>query len=584
MSTIYDYNIERDLLKILNIFKRSAYFYNPFEIHLSRNIENLFLNKEVFDQLNNEFLEINDFNNQLYKIYNKSKKRDKKNDTYEYQFVNYFKNLFSKSIQISKDSNWICDSRKSMFRKESVISALPNGYELYKENYLEFNSLILATTSQPQFDFTFFEGSESYMWIFSRKYRFDFTLVRFYFCFHPEIEKVKVFIQNLTSKFDEALIPFALKFHSDPEEYYRRSDCCVLYVPRKYSILTFGVMSRICRSIDFKNFFVEDKPLFTKKIFKGISFGEDPDEKIHLSFGTYKCAIITLSLYKLKKRGKANLTQENLISEINKFDPINFNSSENSEDNNWINRFYLNKSSIYDYSPEMNYFRNSISKKLNKESENEYLNLAKQIGSKLVSDAFWFENQKGEKMNCNWVAFQKTSNTDFNEFKVLDNDFINGRLGISFFLRKLYDELLDYKEFDTASFRAAREYLDFKTPSNETKWFVRNSQFWEVGWTDEKFDDGTSQFEINRNNHFVDIFSAVDEIISGISMKIDKNNLDKIIDEIKLYLDEGKPFYLFETDEVFPTFNGGLAYFGYFFLKLARPKITNIPLKINYID
>lgn len=146
-------------------------------------------------------------------------------------------------------------------------------------------------------------------------------MVRYYFNTkaEPAIEVIKELVRAL----DKYQLPFEMKCPADPKNFDRK-DTIVLYLNKRYHHLVMEVLSSIYPGL--LDHLESDVPLFTKKLFPGIGFGESPP-KNSTSFGMSRCDIIAQSIFNsiLNEIPQSNWT-ESFIDDIRKqgFDPEQF--------------------------------------------------------------------------------------------------------------------------------------------------------------------------------------------------------------------------------------------------------------------
>jgi HopA1 effector protein family len=112
---------------------------------------------------------------------------------------------------------------------------------------------------------------------------FDEAIIRFYFNLTPPaaIRLIELLSKNLST-------PFHFKCLKNPES-YTRADAGVLYIDKRYFYTVLPIIKSIhAQIIDLLH---EDIPLFTLKLAKGLSFGENPSDN-SLSFGTLRSNLI----------------------------------------------------------------------------------------------------------------------------------------------------------------------------------------------------------------------------------------------------------------------------------------------------
>jgi hypothetical protein len=112
----------------------------------------------------------------------------------------------------------------------------------------------------------------------------DFHCVRFYF--NIESPDAVRLIEFLTRELNRFQIPFRLKCPTSPNG-YDRTDAAVLYVASRWLQMTSQIVARL---VDVLPNLASAVPLFTRTLFPGIGFAEDPGED--RSFGETRCGLV----------------------------------------------------------------------------------------------------------------------------------------------------------------------------------------------------------------------------------------------------------------------------------------------------
>ncbi|MCH2195313.1 T3SS effector HopA1 family protein [Kordia sp.] len=112
---------------------------------------------------------------------------------------------------------------------------------------------------------------------------------RFYWNVTPE--GASKLINALTTTLNDYKIPFQFKCLNHPELYVR-SDSAVLYINKKHVQLVAIILNSIIPNLE--PYLVDEIPMFTKQLFKGVSYAEDPGKG--QSFGMSRSATIAAAL------------------------------------------------------------------------------------------------------------------------------------------------------------------------------------------------------------------------------------------------------------------------------------------------
>lgn len=114
-------------------------------------------------------------------------------------------------------------------------------------------------------------------------------LARFYWNTTPE--GAGVLVEKITSVLNDYRIQFQFKCLNHPDLYVR-SDSAVLYCPKKYVPVVLQLLKHILPEL--KPYLKEETPMFTKRLYKGLSYAEDPGKG--MSFGMSRSTIIANAL------------------------------------------------------------------------------------------------------------------------------------------------------------------------------------------------------------------------------------------------------------------------------------------------
>jgi hypothetical protein len=133
----------------------------------------------------------------------------------------------------------------------------------------------------------------SFYFVFSNEINSDTNLIslaRFYF--NIKSTGAAQLIQLLTRQLNKYKIPFSFKCLNNPA-LFTRSDAAVLYVTKPYYHITSQVLSKIYPNL--RSEMDSHVPLFTKKLYDGLSIAEDPGNGD--SFGMHRCRLLARGIY-----------------------------------------------------------------------------------------------------------------------------------------------------------------------------------------------------------------------------------------------------------------------------------------------
>lgn len=132
----------------------------------------------------------------------------------------------------------------------------------------------------------------------------EVELGRFYWNITPD--GATKLINLLTTTLNEYKIPFQFKCLNHPELYVR-TDAAVLYLSKKHVQLVSIILKNVIPNLE--PYLVDEIPMFTKRIFKGVGYAEDPGKG--QSFGMSRSSTIAAALvdaFQQEKNKKETLT------------------------------------------------------------------------------------------------------------------------------------------------------------------------------------------------------------------------------------------------------------------------------------
>lgn len=342
------------------------------------------------------------------------------------------------------------------------------------------------------------------------------SIVRFYFNFEFK-NQVEKFVKSINEELNSHLIPFNFKINSVDS---KRTDAGILYIQREHYFITFFIISKLLKQNT--TILRKDVPLFTKKLHSGLGFAEDPQDS-KFSFGetiSNEIASGYLESY-IKKRIK---NRDKFVS----------NYLRNRGYN--IRELYRNSDTNYPY-----FFETSLSVKYIKENKCDtkkynYANYALILGKIICKQAIII--MKNKAFNIFWLnAENDKEELDEIKYIIADESFENGRLGIIYFLAKLYSYFPTYLIF---------KFLCLKVIEN---------------------------LDIPNNNIVKEIKTFLDlkpQSISTINIK--EIDIKKIIEGI----DNKGVFSIFKDDVFNATIKSGYAGFGLRFLTIQNQNELNV--------
>ncbi len=176
----------------------------------------------------------------------------------------------------------------------------PNGYQFQnkQQNQAQINTKVNLKRSK--------EGKNIqpvFYHVFSNEiFPQEAELARFYWNIKPE--GATELIRTLTETLNSYKIPFQFKCLNHPSLYIR-SDAAVLYIDKRHLSVVSILMREILPVLDA--YLLDSVPMFTEKIYKGVSYAEDPGKG--MSFGMSRSQVIAKALVEVfsKKMSKEDI-------------------------------------------------------------------------------------------------------------------------------------------------------------------------------------------------------------------------------------------------------------------------------------
>jgi hypothetical protein len=465
--------------------------------------------------------------------------------------------------------------------------------------YSEAEQWILLRISRSAYSFDKSQQNDRYNWVYSsRSPTKDWQGgIRFYFNLKPTRLAASVLIRQIRSSFDLYDIPFSLKFPVSVEQ-YNRADSAVLYTEERYLFIVAHLLrDAYAALIDSDSLRTETIPLFTALVAPGLGLAEDPFSTA--SFGMNRCGLLAMAIDSVREVADPDERLEQAVAYI-----------ENKQYT--LDRFFRNPGSIIEYSYLMDLFKQPSELyrtiRFSRSDENEWFELpgynrkrflaaAVRIALDICRETHWYSS--GEEWHCNWLSYFPGGKKDAVTYRLLDNSFHEGIDGIKYFLNKVYGL------YDSPVIKEVIDHCGSSVPVHQS--LIPHDVAWKNGLlkviflTEEDRKETTSKllkgFKLfgdwriepgfipgNRKN-FINPPQG-----DAISLALQGGPLDeklatqlireKLADElIRQYLDTGRPLgngYKSgkpELNDLFcPNLKYGLAWIGYFFLRVYDPR------------
>lgn len=355
---------------------------------------------------------------EFYKIYNRSN-----GQKYNIKFprkklvLNYVEIL--NNIEKPADmNNWYI---KNQVGSNAVRTQRGFSEKVFSNNGFNpsIEKFVLSEKEIVSFEYPYYYLKDGYFWLLAQNLLTitNDQLFRFYFNLSGDnLEGISILLRFLLNEFDSRNISYRAKAPILNEQ-FNKADSFVLYVDKVHIDMAIYLIKGLQKDICI--YLRDEIPLFTKEIFKGVGFAEEPQDDINQSFGKVKISEIIKILMKIDFQN-SKLDSIALITHI--LPKIH-------------EKFYLNKGSFYTESIDKILPSKSLPIKRNLDArpreiiEKSVQNIAYQLCSSAVG---YDENQ------INWLVgtrnFKDLMSTDRVILKCSKNTFYNGKLGIGWFL------------------------------------------------------------------------------------------------------------------------------------------------------
>lgn len=227
---------------------------------------------------------------------------------------NYSTELVDVTWKLDYDSKHFIEATKNRTTKKISKNSILK---------IDHNSKVLHVFQEKES----YKTGDPFYFIFGSNNEFTSEMLcRFYFSLKKE--NASKLISILSKKLNHYSIPFQMKCLAIPTLYEQRCDNAVLYVNKPFVNIVYLIFEDIKNELE--SILEEDIPLFTKSLFKGISFAESPENG--QSFGIDRSRLLAYSILK-------NLNQLNAENCTKTIQNIGFD----------IKKLHLNIQSDYEY-------------------------------------------------------------------------------------------------------------------------------------------------------------------------------------------------------------------------------------------
>ncbi len=368
----------------------------------------------------------------IYCLYANDEKEQNHNQDYKDSLDWLIEQFYESKENIAYwDKNWTIDENSTVYARRFGKFCISKSGELKLVSPEEFISSSDTNHQHKYVDLKIKRieiTNNAWFYFRGNKYLGTAFLTRLYFNFNYDFEKVVSFSRTLCDELNRWFIPFEYKFATRKTERYDKG---VLYTSREHYYIVFYIVKKIVSDKKYGDLFCESTLAFTKKTsLKGISFGEEPPVRSS-SFGRYRADImadIYIDYYKnlknnKKTRGLNHFFHKRLIE-------AGFSTKD----------FFRNPHTNYPY--DFSLFKKKTISRHNTSAclTDKYLTWALNAGKLICKQAIIIE--QNNRVNACWLSiiedeFQQA------EYRLTDNSFDEGRLGIVYFLSKLYSYFPD---------------------------------------------------------------------------------------------------------------------------------------------
>lgn len=157
-------------------------------------------------------------------------------------------------------------------------------------------------------------------------------LIRFYWNVSPA--GASKLVQAISTAFNRAKIPFRFKCLSHPGMYESRADGSVLYLEKRHFKIGCLVIKGLLPAL--RPYLKEETPLFARRLYRGLSFAEDPMDGS--SFGMHRSGLLARGLVSAHRKNYDEI--DDRLAEVDRV------FAENGID---LDKPYLNPNSYYQY-------------------------------------------------------------------------------------------------------------------------------------------------------------------------------------------------------------------------------------------
>ena len=489
-------------------------------------------------------------------------------------------NEFEKSSNIKYDEGWEYNGMNKTIRKFGE-KLFPSEGSYYFEPILSHSSRKKKVTMIVENTKGIFDENNSFQnnhyWLLGDSFQSEGFSNRIYFNISSSLIHFDLFLNDIWNWLNFRNIPFKLKFPNNLNGFIDYTDNTVLYFQRENTLQVFEIVKRIELKYAKIQLFDSESPMFTRVLFPGVSFGESPDSGTFTSFGSYRSAILSLLI--VEELIKSNFLSysiniKQIVENIAVLNFFNNPDSTNVEDKyfglgvNWLDRFYTNQFTVYDYSSHFYHYSTFIPEFEIPLKEDTFLFGAYKVATIIWNEAYFFPkySEENKELYVNW--FQCTNNLEDKQgffgfqYESMDSTYENGILGVLYFLKNFHD--VYQIEFNSSIFKAAALNYRKQSVSLLDKAITSSNKIDEFFSKD--FIISLKLFRLTSNP----ILDLIDKVVfTDGNLSDDEKELSKLL---LTEITNGKVFENFiNNSEPNMSLGYGYSLLGYFFLRLHSP-------------
>jgi hypothetical protein len=446
----------------------------------------------------------------IYCLYSNDEKAENNNQDFKDSIAYLIEKFYeSKDKVYLWDKNWTFDDNSTVYAKRFGKFYISKGGQHKLVSPEEF---ISSSDNNKQHKFIDLKinrleiYNNSWFYFRGNKYLGTTFLTRLYFNFNYDFEKIVSFSKQLCDELNQWFIPFEYKFATKKTERYDKG---VLYTSREHYYIVFHIIKKLASEQTYNGLFEEPTLAFTKKTsLTGISFGEEPPVRSS-SFGKYRADImadIYIDYYRSLKYSKKSGRLINFFHK--KLAEFGFNTKD----------FFRNPNTNYPYAFSVFSKKTPYKRQVAGHAADKYLTWALNAGKLICKQAIIIE-QRGI-LNCCWMSIIEDE-FQYAGYQLTDDSFAEGRLGIVYFLAKLYSYFpheyifKDISEIVLADIQSSSHLL-----SETSVFYINQARQW--------LKTGKRLLNLKSSRNYLQVFQS-ESILTRIDAMLDMTNTYSVV-------------------------------------------------------